>query len=262
MKKRTQLVQEELKNRNLYTGEIDGVAGSKTIMAIDQVAGIDPSWNISRKVHGYIQLLCQENGIDPGKIDGYWGPQTEYALNQYVYLKEFGHLPDPWRPEERIPVNPNNWPVQYTPEFDAFYGSKGTDLVRLHLPYPHRLAWDVKTVVNSFSCHKKVHDSMLRVLTNVLNYYGTEKIVELRLDLWGGCYNERAIRGGTKWSMHSWGIAVDFDPTRNKLQWGRDKASFAHPVYEKWWQFWEDEGWISLGRERNFDWMHVQAAKL
>jgi len=103
---------------------------------------------------------------------------------------------------------------------------------------------------------------MLRVFNNVLNYYGPQQIRELRLDLWGGCYNERPLRGGTKWSMHSWAIAVDFDPLRNKLEWGRNKAAFARPVYDKWWQFWEDEGWVSLGRDKNFDWMHVQAAKL
>ena len=42
----------------------------------------------------------------------------------------------------------------------------------------------------------------------------------------------------------------------------RDKATFAKPEYERWWQCWEEEGWLSLGRTRNFDWMHVQAAKL
>lgn len=62
--------------------------------------------------------------------------------------------------------------------------------------------------------------------------------------------------------LHSWGIAIDYDPDRNQLQWGRDRAVFAGPDYDAWWQFWEEEGWTSLGRTRNFDWMHVQAAKL
>jgi hypothetical protein len=262
MKKRIIIVQEELKKRGLYSDDIDGIAGSGTESALNKIPGLDNSWNISRKIHGFIQLLCQENGISPGDIDGYWGSETEHALNQYLYLRENGKLPDPWRPEEQTPVNPYNWPVQYTPGFDSFYGPKGANLVKLQLPYPHRLSWDLQTTINSFSCHKKVHDSMKRVLSNVHNHYGPDKIRELRLDLWGGCYNERPLRGGTKWSMHSWGIAVDFDPGRNKLDWGRDKASFAQPVYNKWWQFWEDEGWLSLGRERNFDWMHMQAAKL
>lgn len=262
MQNRIIFVQEELQKIGRYSGVVDGIAGLGTEAALDSIPGLDKSWSITRKINGFIQLFCRENSIDPGDIDGYWGTQTEYALNQYLYFREHGQLPDPWRPEDRIPVNPNNWPVQYSPAFDAFYGIKGSSLVKLQLPYPLRLSWDLSTSVNSFSCHLKVHDSLKRVLTNVLNHYGIEKIRELRLDLWGGCYNERPIRGGTKWSMHSWGIAVDFDPDHNKLDWGRDKAAFARPDYDKWWQFWEEEGWVSLGRERNFDWMHVQAAKL
>jgi hypothetical protein len=55
---------------------------------------------------------------------------------------------------------------------------------------------------------------------------------------------------------------LDFDPSRNKLKWGRDKANLARPEYDAWWEAWETEGWLSLGRERNFDWMHIQAVKL
>ena len=32
--------------------------------------------------------------------------------------------------------------------------------------------------------------------------------------------------------------------------------------YDKWWEFWEEEGAVSLGRARDFDWMHVQFARL
>ena len=85
---------------------------------------------------------------------------------------------------------------------------------------------------------------------------------ETELDIYGGCYAPRKKRGGSTWSTHAWAIALDFDPDRNQLNWGRDKASFARPEYDDWWDCWEAEGWVSLGRERNFDWMHVQAAKL
>jgi hypothetical protein len=69
------------------------------------------------------------------------------------------------------------------------------------------------------------------------------------------------MRGGNAWSMHSWGIAFDFDPDRNQLKWGRDKAAFGRPEYGKWFELWE-EGAISLGRARNFDWMQTQFATL
>jgi len=262
MKKRIEFVQEELKKRGLFHGDIDGKVGGGTVAGLNQVPGIDKTWEIRRKIIGFIQVHCRLNGFSPGDIDGYWGPDTEHAFKQYMDNRNTGQPTRLWRPEDRTSVNPNLWPAQYTPQFDSFYGEKGSSLVNVQLPYPHRLSWEQTTVINSFQCHQKVHDSLKRVLTNVLNHYGIKRIRELKLDLWGGCYNERPIRGGIRWSMHSWGIAVDYDPGRNKLEWGRDKAAFARPDYDKWWGYWEAEGWVSLGRERNFDWMHVQAAKL
>jgi hypothetical protein len=266
MKSRIEFVQQEMKKRNLYSGVVDGLLNNDTIKAFDQAvklySSIKPEWPTMRKVNGYIQVVCLEANLKPGDIDGYWGPNTDYAYNQYLYILANGQPQEPWRPEEITDINPNNWPRQYTPEFDAFYGAKGQNLVKVQLPYPMRFSWDTTVSINSFSCHAKVRDSMQRVLKHVLDYYGIVEIKRLKLDLWGGCFNDRPIRGGTKPSMHSWGIAVDFNPTHNKLEWGRDKATFASPEYTKWWQFWEEEGWVSLGRQRNFDWMHVQAAKI
>ena len=100
------------------------------------------------------------------------------------------------------------------------------------------------------------------MLVRVLDHYGPERIRELGLDLFGGCLNVRRMRGGSAWSVHAWGAALDFDPERNQLRWGRARARFARPEYEKWWALWEAEGFLSLGRARDFDWMHVQAARL
>jgi hypothetical protein len=134
--------------------------------------------------------------------------------------------------------------------------------VLLDLPYPLRLSWETNTTVQRTRCHAKVKDSLARVLTNVLAAYGQQRIRELRLDLFGGGYNLRDKRGGSSLSTHAWGIAFDFDPDRNQLKWTRDRASFARPEYDAWWKCWEDEGWVSLGRTRNYDWMHVQAARV
>lgn len=137
-----------------------------------------------------------------------------------------------------------------------------SNLVKINLPWEHRLSWQPAKKTNSFSCHLKVKNSLERVLNKVFDYYGNEKIKDLRLDYWGGCFNKRPIRGGSRPSMHSWGIAIDYDPVKNKLNWGRDKALFAKPEYFRWWEIWEEEGWVSLGRKRNYDWMHIQAAKI
>src|SRR5690606_26177551 len=131
-----------------------------------------------------------------------------------------------------------------------------TNLTSLELPYPMKLSFPPFTEVKKITCHKLVKDSLHRVLSRVKATYGTGEISRLRLDVFGGCFNDRPIRGGTRPSTHAWGIALDFDPDNNQLRWGRDRASFARPEYVRWWEIWEAEGWVSLGRARNFDWMH------
>jgi hypothetical protein len=262
MKSRVTLAQEILKSKGLYNDKVDGIMGPNTLAALNSLNGLNKNWAARRKIIGCIQIACLEEGIEGVDVDGYWGHQTEFATEQLLFLMEHGRLPDNWRPEEHEVPNPNNWPVQYTPEFYDFYGKRGSSLVKIELPFEHKLSWNNNVTIRSFYCHEKVHDSLKSILEKVMDHYGVEEVKKLRLDQWGGCYNERPIRGGSKWSMHSWGIALDYDPARNKLKWGRDKASFARSEYNDWWRFWEEEGWISLGRERNFDWMHVQAAKL
>lgn len=262
MKKRIKLVQQILKEKGLYDGSIDGIAGPITMNSLSQIEGIDSDLPKTRQVTTFIQMDANERGIDAGSVDGLWGPQTNSAFLELAYRLEYG-MPSPeWRPDEIEVQNPNRWPVQHTSEFREFYGERGTRQVMLDFPYPMRLSWDLRTQCKRTQCHENVYDSLGRILQKVKEIYGESSIRQLHLDQFGGCLNMRMIRGGNSWSMHSWGIALDFDHKRNALHWGRDRAAFAHPDYNDWWKCWEDEGWISLGRKRNFDWMHVQAARL
>jgi peptidoglycan hydrolase-like protein with peptidoglycan-binding domain len=152
------------------------------------------------------------------------------------------------------------WPTQA--EVQAFFGPPAQNQVMMNTPYPFRLAWDRSVIVNRFQCHAKVHDTFHEVFKRTLEHYGIGRIVELRLDMFGGCFNHRAMRGGSQLSMHSWGIAIDLDPERNQLSWNRSRAAFAQPEYEPFWEIVESQGLVSLGRERDFDWMHFQAARL
>ena len=262
--------QTQLNAGGFDAGPVDGIYGTRTLRAVENAVGKRGDqapegwrdWSKKRKIIAYIQILCKAQDIEVGKIDGFWGPQTDFAYDTLSRLIEHGRMPDPWRDMEPPDKNPNDWPPQRDDRLIRFYGEVGQNQSRIQLPFTHRLSWNKNVRINRFSCHEKVHDSLLRVLTRVVDHYGIERIRDLRLDLWGGCLNVRKMRGGTRWSMHSWGIAVDYDPERNKLNWGRDRAAFARPEYNQWWRLWEEEGWVSLGRSKNFDWMHVQAAKL
>ena len=255
-------IQTWLKHKGYYSGAINGNFDPAIIEAIDKTQKVPIIWSTKRKMVGMLQIICLEYDEDPGDIDGYIGPSTKYAYDNVMAFINTGKKPAVWRPEELITQVPIKWPKQNSTEFMDFYGAKGSQLVYADCPYPMKIAWNPNQVVNRFSCHTKVKSSIEKVLKEVLNHYGEDQVRKLRLNYFGGCYNDRPMRGGTLPSMHSWGIAIDFDPANNGLHWGRDKATFAQPAYEAWWNIWDKEGWVSLGRLRNFDWMHVQAATL
>ena len=131
-------------------------------------------------------------------------------------------------------------------------------LVTINLPYPMRLAWDKKIKVSKMVCHRLVANNYLRVFNELLTTYGYDKIVELGIDLFGGCFNFRKMRGGSDWSRHSWGVAIDLDPERNLLKETSATARFARPEYKQMIDIFYKHGFISLGKEKNYDWMHFE----
>jgi hypothetical protein len=131
-------------------------------------------------------------------------------------------------------------------------------LVTVKVPYPMRIAWDTDSSVKTIRCHKLVADKLLAVFNDLLSHYGYDKIKELGIDLYGGCFNYRRMRNGSAWSMHAWGIAIDLDPARNTMKETKRTARFARPEYKPMIDIFYKHGFISLGREKDFDWMHFE----
>ena len=133
-------------------------------------------------------------------------------------------------------------------------------LVTIELPFPMIVAWDRKSTVKKIQCHKLIADKLRNALTEILEHYGLEEIKRLGIDIYGGCFNYRLMRGGTKPSTHSWGVALDMDPDRNLLHETSKTARFARPEYKPMIDIFYKNGFINLGVEKNFDWMHFQIA--
>lgn len=229
-----QWLQSRLTAHDFPVGPIDGVIGPKTKAAI-------------------VAFQTMEGLPVTGVADG----ATVEALRQSA--SQTPDAPDRGG-EQDAPVIKNLWPRQRN--VSAFYGPVGQNQTLVPLPYPMKLAWNPAITVNRISLHEKVAESAARCFERIADAYPEDKRAELGLDLFGGSLNVRKMRGGSNYSMHSWGIAIDFDPARNQLKWGKDKARLGQPDAEHFWRIWEAEGWVSLGREKNFDWMHVQAARL
>lgn len=131
-------------------------------------------------------------------------------------------------------------------------------LTQISLPFPLRIAWDKKTTVNKLTCNKAIAEPLKSVFSEILAVYGLAKIQELGIDLFGGCFNFRQQRGGSNYSVHAWGLAIDLDPERNQLKETSRTAHFARPEYKVMIDIFYKHGFISLGREKNYDWMHFQ----
>jgi peptidoglycan hydrolase-like protein with peptidoglycan-binding domain len=227
------------------------------------------------------------NGYSIGLADGNFGRNTEIGTKDFqkkkglktdgvVGPKTWSFVPQNFKPilvnentksnNASDDIKPNDskiiWPKQDYNSMVNFYGAPGENQIRLEIPYKLKLAWEPNTELSSFTCHKKVANSIYLIFEKTLKSYGIREIQKLKLDIFGGCLNVRRVRGGSSWSIHSWGAAIDLDPNRNQLKWGRDKATFAQKEYDEFWKIVENEGWVSLGRSRNYDWMHFQAATL
>lgn len=236
---------------------VDGLYGNQTKLALLRVTAIGTDWQVNRQLIAMVQQGLILEGLEPGPVDGYYGPQTDSAFDQWMSGDD-----TPWRDDEGIGATSDRWPAQTQSELFKFYGDPGTNQGKADLPYTMKIAWNTKQRVNKITCHEKVAQPIERVLGRVLDHYGLDKIKELGLDMFGGCLNVRKMRGGTSWSTHAWGIAIDMDPARNRLRQSCPEAQMCASDYKKWFDLWEEEGAVSLGRARDYDWMHIQFAKV
>ena len=179
--------------------------------------------------------------------DGIIGPRTVQAL-----ARELGITP----------AHTPQWPTQAeVRRGTSFFGRPGNESTLTSLVPPYPLLYEGKPV-RSIRVHELIAPHVQAALREVLAHYGQEEIHRLGLDLYGGCYNYRSSTGGSALSMHAWGIALDFSPASNAYKMKAPRATLSHRDCRPWWEIWESHGAVSLGRERDFDWMHVQFARL
>jgi hypothetical protein len=164
------------------------------------------------------------------------------------------------------------WPRETATELRDFYGRfefradglptkrwEDQHLTSIVLPYPMIASWDATVTLTRLRCHRRVAESLKRILAGILAHYGSVRSVQsARLHITGGMYSFRRISGSPNLSLHSYGAAIDLDPKNNPLgkPWrtGTDMIPLAVVA------IFEQEGWKWGGRfTQRKDCMHFQA---
>lgn len=121
--------------------------------------------------------------------------------------------------------------------------------------------------VSGLRLHRLLEDEFLAVLDDIwahakgeLGGQATDNKVrawlhEQRLDQHGGAFNYRKITGGSKLSLHAYGIAIDWDPEHNPR-----KKPLTRTLPDWWYEVWKAHSFSDGRKFPTPDPMHVQFA--
>lgn len=255
-----------------YSGAIDGDVGRLTWGGaaqaerafIDRYTQAPNTMPRDRRLIAAGQVALSVLDFEPGAIDGLAGHNTSEALTEWRSAKMGLTAAVPRKP---MPGRNHAAQAPYPKQADmeSFYGPAGGPACtagRVDLPYPMIIAWDRSRTIRRFSCHEALAEPLTAIFRDALDHYGLRRIEALELDVFGGCFNHRRMRGGRALSTHAYGAAVDLNPEKNRLRWGADRAQFAHPDYQAFWDIVMTHGGVPAGYAWGKDWMHFQFARL
>jgi hypothetical protein len=255
-----------------YKGGIDGILGQKSRMAMQAIRtrhaalytfNPDNSTDARRCV-AVAQACLHQLGHDPGSVDGWNGVNTTEALNAFLFKNVNGKEES----IDRSPV-PGFTPSGSIPkqsQVDSVYGTPGQQiksrLVTIKLPFKLRIDWNLRQRTNKITVHKDCAQQLEAALIAVRAKYGAAEMERLGIDRYAGAYNHRKMRGGSKWSMHAYGCAIDFYAQPNGLRTPCPDALFCGPEYKDFLDIMESHEWLPAIRLWGKDAMHFQRARL
>lgn len=204
-----------------------------------------------RDIKRLAQKELKDLGFYGGVIDGLWGKISEAAHSQYELSKA---------PKGITLAPPASDYYSVKKVFGEPCDSK--NLTTIQLPYEMKLSWDKGVSINKVSCHRLIATQLTAALKELLEDKGLDWITEHGLDLYGGIYACRRIRGGQSTSKHSWGIAIDLNPDANGLRTPYQNGLQGKPGYATMPQeaidIFKKHGFKNLGEAIGRDAMHFE----
>lgn len=270
MNKRT--LQQLLAAAGYYSGGIDGDFGEKSFAAMQAVEAkhkaaytFDPTTTTETRRHTACAQACLTD-LDqaPGKIDGWSGANTTEALNAFLFKQANGKAEVVDRTP--LPTAPQSSNIPRQRDVATVYGKPGPQiksrLTMIRLPFKLRIDWNLRQSTNKITVHRDCAPQLEKALIEVHAHYGPDRMKDLGIDRYAGTYNHRKMRGGTKWSMHAYGCAIDFFSGPNGLRAKCPQALFCGAEYKDFLDIMESNEWLPAIRLWGKDAMHFQRALL
>ena len=257
---------ETIKKIQLSLGVIaDGIIGKNTLKALaNKIGAAVSSYNKQT-----IKNIQKKLGVT---ADGIIGKNTMAAFVKALEVKddskEYSEISSLTKKyiEKEIEFTKIDYKAQPVKQSilrknGSIFGKAGDESVLVNVPVPENypLKYDGKKV-KSIRIHKLVADRLEAALKDIINHYGEdiEKVAPGACK-YDGSYYFRNTRNSSSTSVHSWGLALDFDAGNNGLKTKAPQARLSQEIYKPFWDILEYHGFLSLGRRQGTDWMHVQA---
>jgi lysozyme family protein len=239
----------------------DGIIGNKTLKAIADAVGVSESTYKAITIKNIQKCL----GVT---ADGIIGKNTLNAIIKQLNIPAENTIVDPLiqkyidKPITYTKITYKSQPVtqKQLRAGNTIYGKAGNESVLVSVPVPanYPLKYDGKQV-KAIRIHKLAADRLEAALKDIINHYGDDiEKVAPGACIYNGSYNFRKSRGGSSTSIHSWGLAIDFDAGHNGMYTKWANARFSQPIYKPFLDILEHHGFLSLGRRQGTDAMHVQ----
>ncbi len=190
-------------------------------------------------VHSEIVALQRRVGAEP---DGFWGPRSIAACKARMHA---------------LMPHPSPWPLQSQSALQAFYGQPGNEanLDKIKFPFP---TYYQGNAVSTTRVHEDCAHSLMRILEDIKSRHGSDQSIMRIASDFGGCFNFRQKRGGSTWSLHAYGAAIDIAPATNAFRdsWPM-RSNMPLEIIECFYR----QGWISGAVEWGYDAQHFQATQ-
>ena len=256
---------ETIKKIQLFLGVVaDGIIGKNTLKAIANKIGA----SVSTYNKQTIKNIQKKLGVS---VDGIIGKNTLSAIVNSLSVKEeskeYSELTslmekyiDKTIRFTRVDYKAKPLKQSIIRNGGSIFGKAGDESVLVNVPVPENypLKYDGKRV-KSIRIHKLAADRLEAALNDIIYHYGEDiEKVAPGACVYDGSYYFRNTRNSSSTSIHSWGLALDFDAGNNALKTKAPNARLSQEIYKPFLDILEYHGFLSLGLRQNSDWMHFQ----